>query len=74
MVEAAKLSAVTVVGIAGAFIVGVGCAYIFTEVMKAYYAGWVYLFGFSGLSNFAYITSLMLAMFTGMFAAAMRSN
>lgn len=74
MVEAAKLSAMYVFGMVGAFIVGTGAAIVFVTLMKAYYFGWIYLFGMSTISVIGYGLSLMFLMFTGMFAAMVKEG
>ena len=74
MVEAMKLSAMYLAGMVGAFIVGTGAALLFVTLMKAYYFGWIYLFGMSTFSSIIYGLSIMFLMFTGMFAAMMREG
>ncbi len=74
MAEAMKLSAMYVVGMVGAFIVGTGAALLFATLMEAYYFGWIYLFGMSTISSVAYGLSIMFLMFTGLFAAMMKEG
>jgi hypothetical protein len=74
MVEAAKLSAMYVFGMVGAFIVGTGAAMLFALLMKSYYLGWIFIFGMSTISAIGYGLSIMFLMFTAMFAAMMKEG
>lgn len=72
MVEAMKLSAMCILGLAAAMIVGTGAAMLYISFMKAYYYLWQGIFGGSSLSNFGYILSLIFMMFTVFFAVGKR--